>query len=70
MRFSVQSERFLWDLRRTIADLVAESYYGALGEFAHANKLGLYAEAHPSEWEPIGAASRGMLTVAYRRRGP
>ncbi len=32
--------------------------------------LGLYAEAHPSEWEPIGAASRGMLTVAYRRRGP
>ena len=40
-----QSERFLWDLRRTIADLVAEGYYGALGEFAHANKLGLYAEA-------------------------
>lgn len=32
--------------------------------------LGLYAEAHPSEWEPIGAASRGMLTVAYRRRAP
>ncbi len=32
--------------------------------------LGLYAEAHPSEWEPIGAASRGMRTVAYRRRVP
>lgn len=40
-----QSERFLWDLRRTIADLVAESFYGSLGEFAHKNKMGVYAEA-------------------------
>ncbi len=40
-----QSERFLWDFRRTIADLVAENYYGTLRDFAHEHKLLVAAEA-------------------------
>lgn len=40
-----QSDRFLWDFRRTIADLVAENHYGAAAEYLHQHGAGLYAEA-------------------------
>lgn len=33
------SERFLWDLRRTICDLFADNYYGRLAEICHKNGL-------------------------------
>jgi hypothetical protein len=39
------SDRFLWDLRRTIADLVAENFYGATGDFLHQRGLQVFAEA-------------------------
>lgn len=35
------SERFLWDLRRTVCDLFADNYYGYLAELCH--KYGLKA---------------------------
>jgi (4-O-methyl)-D-glucuronate---lignin esterase len=40
-----QTERFLWDYRRLLADLVARNHYGVLRELAHRHHLGLYAEA-------------------------
>ncbi len=39
------SDRFLWDLRRTIADLVAECYYGATDGFSRQHGLQVFAEA-------------------------
>ncbi|HVP12969.1 MAG TPA: glycosyl hydrolase [Phycisphaerae bacterium] len=39
------SERFLWDLRRTIADLFADNYYGYFAELCHRN--GLMASIEP-----------------------
>ncbi len=39
------SERFLWDFRRTIADLIAENHYGTMQQLCHENKLKFYAEA-------------------------
>jgi hypothetical protein len=39
------SDRFLWDYRRTIADLVASEYYGAIEEEAHVRGCTYYAEA-------------------------
>ncbi|HLH52689.1 MAG TPA: glycosyl hydrolase [Verrucomicrobiae bacterium] len=42
------SERFLWDVRRTIADLVADNYAGGLAELAHQHGLKLSIEAYPS----------------------
>ncbi len=39
------SDRFLWDFRRTIADLLADNHYGLATEMLHERKLGLYAEA-------------------------
>lgn len=38
------SDQFLWDLRRTVADLIAENYVGGLSEVAHENGLRLWCE--------------------------
>ncbi len=40
-----ESERFLWDLRRTLADLIAENFYGHLAEISHAHGIGFQSEA-------------------------
>ena len=48
------SQRFLWDYRRTLADLVAENHYGTLQKLAHDRGMGVMAEA-------VGI---GMPTVA------
>lgn len=42
---AVASDRFLWDVRRTIADLVATAHYGTLAAAAHRRGLTYYAEA-------------------------
>jgi len=39
------TERFLWDYRRTLADLVAENHYGIFQEQAHAHHMELASEA-------------------------
>ena len=41
-----QSERFLWDMRRTVADLVADNYTGHLRQIAHEHGLELSMEAY------------------------
>ena len=40
-----RSERFLWDFRRTIADLIAENHYGVFQELCHKHGMLLTAEA-------------------------
>ena len=40
-----KTERFKWDYRRTIADLVAENYYGRLSALSHEKGLGTHSEA-------------------------
>lgn len=39
------SDRFLWDFRRTLADMLAENHYGTIAEYAKAHGLGYYGEA-------------------------
>jgi hypothetical protein len=43
---SEASDRFLWDFRKTIADLVAEEHYGQLEETLHEHHMGHYGESH------------------------
>jgi hypothetical protein len=40
------SERFLWDIRRTCADLMGDYYYGRFAERCHENKMKAYAEPY------------------------
>ncbi len=39
------SDRFLWDFRRTLADMFAENHYGTMAELLRQRGIGLYAEA-------------------------
>lgn len=39
------SDRFLWDFRRTLADLVADNHYKVIADYAREHKLGYYGEA-------------------------
>jgi len=40
------SERFLWDVRRTMADLMVDNYYAYIAELAHKNRLKFYVEPY------------------------
>ena len=46
---SEASDRFLWDFRKTIADLVANEHYGQLEETLHERGMGHYGESHESD---------------------
>jgi hypothetical protein len=47
---AARSDAFLWDFRRTLADLVAEHHYGTITAFARAHGLGYYGEATGAAW--------------------
>jgi alpha-L-rhamnosidase len=42
------SDRFLWDFRKTIADLIANEHYGQLEQTLHEWNMGHYGESHES----------------------
>ncbi|HYW48019.1 MAG TPA: glycosyl hydrolase [Bryobacteraceae bacterium] len=39
------SDRFLWDFRRTVADMFAENHFGTIADMLHQRGMGSYAEA-------------------------
>ena len=45
---SAASDKFLWDFRKTIADLIANEHYGQLEETLHEWNMGHYGESHES----------------------
>jgi len=45
IKSAVDTDRFLWDFRRTIGQLLAENHYGAIAEVLHAHGLNYYGEA-------------------------
>jgi len=56
------SDQFLWDLRRTVADMIAENYVGGLRDIAHEHGLSLWCENYghwgfPGEFLVYGAYS-------------
>ncbi|MBE9463798.1 glycosyl hydrolase [Dyadobacter subterraneus] len=40
------SEKFLWDFRKTIGELIVENHYEVIGEALHARGMKRYTEAH------------------------
>ncbi|MCH2114687.1 MAG: hypothetical protein MK171_07235 [Pirellulales bacterium] len=57
-----ESERFLWDLRRLVADLISENYVGELKEISNRNGLRVWLEnyghwGYPCESLQYGGAS-------------
>lgn len=59
-----RSDRFLWDFRRTIDELVARNHYGEIAEVAHSRSLVTYAEALESH-RPWSAPSRSIQRSSH-----
>jgi hypothetical protein len=47
------SERFLWDLRRTVSDLFAENYYGYFTELCHKHAMKSMVEPYTGPFDSI-----------------
>jgi hypothetical protein len=45
---AAESDRFLWDFRKTIADLIATEHYAELERTLHERGMGHYGESHES----------------------
>lgn len=57
------SERFLWDFRRTIGDLIAENYYGHLRELCHKNKLRFSVEPYWGPFDNMQVGAQGDIVM-------
>ncbi len=60
-----QSEAFLWDLRRTQADMLAENHYGVATRYFAKAGIGLYAEAMGTNMPTTGDGllNKGQVTI-------
>ncbi|HZP03926.1 MAG TPA: glycosyl hydrolase [Terracidiphilus sp.] len=45
IKSTADTDRFLWDFRRTIGQLLAENHYGAIADDLHAHGMSYYSEA-------------------------
>ena len=45
IKSAADTDRFLWDFRRTIGQLLADNHYGAISEALHAHGINYYGEA-------------------------
>jgi hypothetical protein len=43
---SANSDRFLWDFRKTLGELLAENHYDQINEILHSRGMGHYGESH------------------------
>ena len=58
------TERFLWDFRRTIGDLITENYYTYFRERCHEQGLKFAVEPYGGPFECLQAGSTGDIVVS------
>ena len=60
-----ETERFLWDVRRTIADLFADNYFGHMAELCHKNGLLFSTEPYGNgNFDNILSGSKADIPMA------
>lgn len=57
------TERFLWDVRRTIADLYHDNYYGYFTELCHQRGLKAAFEAYSGPYDTLGCSDSADLPM-------
>lgn len=57
------TERFQWDFRRTIGDLIAENYYGHFAELCHTNKLKFSVEPYWGPFDNMQVGAKGDIVM-------
>ena len=58
------TDRFLWDIRRTISDLFAENYYGYFADLCHRHGLEFTTEPYTSCFEGLQVAASADIPMA------
>lgn len=57
------SERFLWDFRKTIGDLMADNYYGYFSELCHKHGMKFSVEPYGGPYESLKAGATGDVVM-------
>ncbi|WP_298366012.1 glycosyl hydrolase [uncultured Lutibacter sp.] len=57
------TERFQWDFRRTIGDLIAENYYGHFAELCHKNNLKFSVEPYWGPFDNMQVGATGDIVM-------
>jgi hypothetical protein len=57
------SERFLWDFRKTVGDLMAENYYDYFSELCHRSGMKFSVEPYGGPFESMRAGERGDVVM-------
>ena len=57
------SERFLWDFRRTIGDLIAQNYYAHFAELCHKNGLKFSVEPYWGPFDNMQVGAQGDIVM-------
>ncbi len=57
------TERFLWDYRRTVGDLIADNYYGRFRELCHRHGLKVSVEPYWGPFDSMQVGDRGDLLM-------
>jgi len=57
------TERFLWDMRRTVADLFAENYYSHFTELCHQHGLTSAIEPYTGPYESLQCGARNDVVM-------
>ena len=64
------SDRFLWDMRRTMADMMADNYYGYIAELCHKNGIKIAAAesfTSRSQWTEYPYSLKALGDEMYTR---
>ncbi|NRF37391.1 glycosyl hydrolase [Pedobacter foliorum] len=57
------TERFLWDFRKTIGDLIAENYYGYFSELCHEKGMKFSVEPYGGPFDSFKAGASGDIIM-------
>lgn len=60
---AIASDRFLWDFRKTLGELMAEAHYGQISESLHEHGLKRYGESHERLRALIGDGMEAKKTA-------
>ena len=57
------TDRFLWDLRRTVSELFTENFYGYVADLCHESGLKFSAEPYTGPYESLAVAAKADLPM-------
>lgn len=57
------TERFLWDFRKTVSDLIVENYYSHFAELCHKSRMSFSVEPYGGPFESMRAGATGDVVM-------